>query len=311
MRDNGLPLDLLTLATAQHGLLTTRQAAQFGLCDRTLSDLVRWGILVHLNRGLYAVRQLVPDDALGRHRQLARGALMLYPDAALIGVSAAVAHGLPTFRADLARVQLARPMMRSISTKAFHLRPGLVEGDLCDLGPASSVADTIVQLALDVGTVPAICAGDAALHQGDLTIEELTEAVACVGGWPRSARARAMLCQVDGLSESVGETRLRVGLRAHGFDLVLQEPIHDEHGRFVARPDLRVRDTWVLIEFDGAVKYAEGGVDALVREKRREDKLRALGYIVVRVTWAELDDLRMVVRGIQRAMTAARRSAAS
>jgi len=45
-----------------------------------------------------------------------------------------------------------------------------------------------------------------------------------------------------------------------------------------------------IIEFDGMMKH--GGADgrqALIAEKRREDRLRDLGYQVVRVTWAEFD----------------------
>jgi very-short-patch-repair endonuclease len=45
----------------------------------------------------------------------------------------------------------------------------------------------------------------------------------------------------------------------------------------------------VVVEFDGAVKYqGADGRNALIREKRREDALRALGYRVVRLTWSEL-----------------------
>jgi hypothetical protein len=37
------------------------------------------------------------------------------------------------------------------------------------------------------------------------------------------------------------------------------------------------------------VKYARfDGRNALMREKRREDALRALGYRVVRLTWSDL-----------------------
>ncbi|MBK8468782.1 MAG: hypothetical protein IPL45_03020 [Actinomycetales bacterium] len=46
-------------------------------------------------------------------------------------------------------------------------------------------------------------------------------------------------------------------------------------------------DDWVIVEFDGRVKYVNAAV--LWDEKRREDALRALGYEVVRVTWADLE----------------------
>ncbi|KYH46098.1 hypothetical protein AZH51_10665 [Branchiibius sp. NY16-3462-2] len=52
------------------------------------------------------------------------------------------------------------------------------------------------------------------------------------------------------------------------------------------RTDFRVVGTRVLVEFDGATKYDEPG--ALWREKLREDRIRSLGWIVVRLTWSDL-----------------------
>lgn len=66
-----------------------------------------------------------------------------------------------------------------------------------------------------------------------------------------------------------------------------QVELRDASGHLVARVDLVVDD--VVLEFDGAVKY-EGadGREELVREKAREDAIRALGYRVIRVTWRDL-----------------------
>jgi very-short-patch-repair endonuclease len=55
--------------------------------------------------------------------------------------------------------------------------------------------------------------------------------------------------------------------------------------------DFLFRQERVVVEFDGAVKYggaAQSGQLALVAEKRREDAIRRLGYVVVRLTWADL-----------------------
>ena len=62
----------------------------------------------------------------------------------------------------------------------------------------------------------------------------------------------------------------------------------------------------VVVEFDGSVKYegAEGRA-ALVNEKRREDRLRALGYAVVRVVWADLDHPERVATAVRRAVSLA------
>ena len=73
-----------------------------------------------------------------------------------------------------------------------------------------------------------------------------------------------------------------------GHDVRSQVRIPDTTGAVFARVDLLV-GTWVVVEFDGLVKYegAEGRA-ALAAEKAREDRLRAMGYEVVRLTWADL-----------------------
>jgi very-short-patch-repair endonuclease len=57
----------------------------------------------------------------------------------------------------------------------------------------------------------------------------------------------------------------------------------------VARVDFLLPELGVVVEFEGARKdEGADGRDALVREKRLEDALRALDYRVVRLTWADL-----------------------
>jgi len=52
----------------------------------------------------------------------------------------------------------------------------------------------------------------------------------------------------------------------------------------------------VVGEFDGKSKYGlwlrpgETAADAVVREKIREDALRAMGFIVIHWTWKDLED---------------------
>lgn len=65
----------------------------------------------------------------------------------------------------------------------------------------------------------------------------------------------------------------------------------------------RVRGTRVLVEFDGAVKYADAR--ALFEEKQREDALRRAGWVVVRVVWSDLGDPARLRRRLQQAMAQA------
>lgn len=54
----------------------------------------------------------------------------------------------------------------------------------------------------------------------------------------------------------------------------------------MARVDFLFKEQRTVVEFDGLAKYAERS--DLIREKAREDALRALGYSVVRITWVDL-----------------------
>ena len=62
-------------------------------------------------------------------------------------------------------------------------------------------------------------------------------------------------------------------------------------------------------EFDGKIKYGrpigpgEKPEDAVFREKIREDRIRDLGWEVVRWTWADLEDPRLLVTRLQRAFS--------
>ncbi len=125
-----------------------------------------------------------------------------------------------------------------------------------------------------------------------------------VATWPHASRAASMLRLVDGRRESVGESRCGVALAMAGIEATPQVTIRHLNGDVVARVDFLVDGTKVVIEFDGKVKYAAGDPKVLWEEKRREDRLRRLGYVVVRITWADLErpgGVAAVVRSVLRA----------
>ena len=145
--------------------------------------------------------------------------------------------------------------------------------------PALAVVQS-ADLSLRAGLVGA----DAGLRTGALELRDLRRLAA-------SGPARQVAALASPLSESPGESWTRLVLAGIGVEAEQQVEIHDHAGRFVARVDFLVAAERLVIEFDGAVKYAGAdGRDALVHEKRREDALRALGYRVVRLTWADLHD---------------------
>jgi very-short-patch-repair endonuclease len=307
--------ELRAVAESQGGVFTTRQAHAAGYDKWGLLRLVHQSTCEHLARGVYAVPPSRERTDVDCHLLLARGNLLLYPDARLAGHSALAAWELPVWGADLGRAHLERPVQREVLTAKLVIRPPLVvpptlttAASRRSLGVPAALdqlvhpAVAVVQHCLESGPASGIAAADAALHAEMVTTDDLYAVAAAVHGWPRSARVRTMMAHADGRSESVGESRLRFALAVAGIELEPQVVIVDVDGRFVARVDFVVKGTKVVVEFDGKVKYTEGGPDALMAEKRREDRLRRLGYTVVRVTWGDLYQLPIVVGWIRKAM---------
>lgn len=301
----GLDPELLDLASGQHGVLTTAQLRAAGHTSRALVDLVRTQALVHAGRGLYVVAHLECRGAEARHRQLVAGAFLLYPDAVLVSATSLLAHGVPVWGAPLERPHLRRPMSRSGGMRAFWVRPAPGAVVNTAWGPASPVADALALHAVDHGIGPGVVSADAALRLGLVTADDLVKAVDAVAGWVHGSRAVAMRAFADGRRESVGESRCAVALAIGGLRLLPQVEIRNRRGRLVGRVDFLVEGTTVVVEFDGKVKYGSGDPGVLWAEKRREDALRALGYVVVRVTWADLETPGAVVAKVRAALALA------
>jgi very-short-patch-repair endonuclease len=95
-------------------------------------------------------------------------------------------------------------------------------------------------------------------------------------------------------------------LNALGYRPIPQVEIRDPQGRLAGRVDFLLEGERIIVEFDGLMKYAGAhGRDALAAEKSREDRLRALGYEFVRLTWADLTRPSTVERMLRMAVARA------
>jgi hypothetical protein len=149
--------------------------------------------------------------------------------------------------------------------------------------PVTSLARTVVDMARSESFRNAVVVADAALRAG-LDVDELHRACARTTGWPGAAAARRVVAFADAGAETPLESLSRVA-----FDrLALPAPeVQVEiwcDGRFEARVDFLWREHNLVGEADGRSKYES--VDVLYREKRREERLRGLGFEVVRWDWA-------------------------
>jgi hypothetical protein len=173
---------------------------------------------------------------------------------------------------------------------AEHLRQ---TAEFSMTSPERTVADCLRHFPASI-SVPL---ADAALREG-VNAAGVLKILAWQAAWPYAGRGRASARLVDGRRESWLESRSAVTF--HQLGLQMPDPqvvILDERGHQVARVDYLWTERGVIGEADGWAKYgapaeSEQEADpmrALREEKTREDRLRDLGYEVVR--WSTRDVL--------------------
>jgi hypothetical protein len=262
--------------------------------------LSRTGALERIRRGAYDQTPAADLDPVERHRRLIAATVMqASADGAVSHMSAAVLHGLPTWRRQLSRVHLTRDQPGGGKVRRYvhlHAAP-LPQEDvaLVDGHQATAVARTVFDLLRTLPMERGVPIGDAALRAG-LSPDDLAAVAVRCHGWPGMCSARRSVAFLDGRSESVGESYSRVVMMRAGVPRpTLQYEVRDGLV-LVGRADFGWEDLRTLGEFDGKVKYAEllqpgqTASDAVYQEKCREDALRDLGWQVVRWTWADLRD---------------------
>ncbi|MFI5691827.1 type IV toxin-antitoxin system AbiEi family antitoxin domain-containing protein [Kribbella sp. NPDC051586] len=206
--------------------------------------------------------------------------------------SAAVLHGLPSWGLDLAKAHFTRPGSgrgRGSQWTRVHRSPIAAE-EIVEIDGlrVMSVERAIVETSCTASYETGVVLADAALRERLTNPDKLAAAVLRHRHWRGSPAASAATRFANGLSESVGESRLRVLMANHGLPAPeLQVEIRGDSGRLIGRVDFLLAGQ-LVVEFDGAMKYG-GSADVVLAEKWREDRLRERGYGVCRVGWTDLD----------------------
>lgn len=290
----------------RNGIFSTADAGLHGLGRQTLRRLCAIGELVRLTRGWYALVEGNPPEGEELHRLTTQALGRQFRDrAALSHHSLLIYRRLPTFRPDLRTVHLTSVVATVPSGDAPGHRPGVtvrrpgvvIHRPVGGIGLGARRPDdhrlvamplphAIIQAGLLGGPESMLVPADAALRASLTTTAALARAAADFRTHTGIGPVRAALPHADGRHESPGESRTAYVLRALGFVVEPQFEVVVDGRRF--RADFRITGTRVLVEFDGAVKYADGRRETLFQEKRREDALRRQGWVVVRLVWADL-----------------------
>ncbi|MCO4264387.1 hypothetical protein NG697_15910 [Pseudarthrobacter sp. MDT3-26] len=138
---------------------------------------------------------------------------------------------------------------------------------------------------------------DRALGLRALTKDGLVTGIGANYSAAAGRRILAALAFADPMSGSAGESYSRALIQVAGFESpVLQQAIHDKDG-LVGYADFYWKLARVVGEFDGEEKYVKPeflkgrtASQAVVEEKKRENRIRATGFNVVRWDWADLKD---------------------
>lgn len=297
---------------AAHGWVTTTARLQtMGVTPAQISSFLTTGVLVRLRRSTFIDgERWRAGQPWERHALRARAvaAATCHPGSpfTLSHHSALAVRGVGLFGVD-DRVHLARTDgRRGRSGKVVHVHPPVLPrwvGEVDGI-PAVLPALACLQVGAAFGIVPGLVSADSALRLGATDRAGLEAARPYLVG-PRSPRADVVVEHATGLSDSGGEARCRWLMHTLGLPAPeLQVPVYDDAGELVGIVDFLFGEQWTVVEFDGALKY--GGPADVVAEKRREDRLRELGYEVVRIVWADLAHPERVLSKIRAAFARAR-----
>lgn len=310
--------ELKRIALGQGGVVSSRQARNAGYTRDQILERLADGRWERVRYGQYAERVdlsgLPPwDRQIVEHRQLVHAAVnSMRPGSAVVSHhSALVMHDVPVWHADLVEVQLTRTTGRSGAKAGVrHHRGVLTQQDVTEVNGllVTTIARALIESAARSSFEGAVVSADAALRRPQVTTEEVRRLLDGTEFWAGGPTIRSALAFADPLAESVGESRLRVLMHNEGLpSAVLQAEFSDDDG-FIGRVDFYFPDHNTVVEFDGLLKYADGSRESLIREKLREDRLRALGLEVVRITWADLAHPARTAMRIRQAFDRARRS---
>ncbi|MFI6821246.1 hypothetical protein ACIBJE_09850 [Micromonospora sp. NPDC050187] len=247
-------------------------------------------------------------DVAGLRRARIRAVVAsLGEDAYAVLDTAAELHGIAGLRRTAivhvsVPVHRPRPQRRADPFVAVHqltTSPGdltVVDGVRC-----TTAQRTLADVILRVGRYPAVCVLDSALFRGLVSPTELPAIGRALHGRRGAVAARGYLGEADGRAQSPLETRTR--LRCVDGRVppdTLQLEVRDGDGHLLGVGDLGWRRPRVLAEADGRGPHSLP--EAVLADRRRQNRLVNAGWAVLRFTWQDTLDPRYIPHTIRRAL---------
>jgi hypothetical protein len=286
---------------------TRSDADAAGWTVNKVSALVRDGLVRRLVRGVY-VDVLAPDTIELRAAAIARVAP---PGAVICRRTAAWLYGVDTLalheRDTLPSVDCVRPPKRRatrLPLAAGHSQT-LLTGDVIELHglQVTSPLATAVHLGRHLDRPFALSAIDSMLHVGLIRHQDLREAIERYPHHPGIAKARELAELAEPLTESPGESWLRLRVVDAGFPRPeVQVVVRTESREF--RLDLGFRQPCpdgrrLGLEYDSDLWHSDAKADQ--RDTDRRAELAEVGWLILPVrrgdVWGRRPDLELAVGG--------------
>ena len=265
-------------AALKTGPFTRAEARGLGVSRRQL----RGTRYRRLGSGVYRWVGLKENPQL----MLAAVAKRLPAGAAFSGRTAVWLHGLDMEPCDPIEVTMPEPTGSSRRAGAVVSRTRIARDEIVRRRGLSttSALRTVVDLGGRDPLTEGVVVADLFLHEGLVSVDDLRCYVAEHPGTKGVARLRRVVDLAEPKAESAMESRLRMLLVLARLPRPeVQVSVHDDEGRFLARPDLLYRRQRLAIEFDGGNHR-----DRLVDDNRRQNGLVGAGYRLLRFTSADV-----------------------
>lgn len=279
------------IAAGHHGIVTREQLAEAGASRRQVAAWVQAGRLGPVGRGAYIV-----GGAPVTFEARVLGRIAVHGAETWAGRrTAAALWGVQGFPEDH-RIELLRPADGSNERRgAVVHRSSLIPPEHVTVHrgvPLTTPSRTIMDLAATIGPLRLRNAVADAVRKGLCTDASLHVVLARMAGRgrPGTRRLREVLAARSGLVP--GHSDLEALARAVILAAGLPEPewevdLHDAQG-WIGRVDGLFRAGRLVLELDSRRWHGQD-VDR-AHDARRDRRLEALGYVVLRITWADLVD---------------------
>ncbi len=276
----------------------------------TIYRAVARGDLTRVTTGVYVAPTLWSNlDVDQRRLALIDADGLLHPlDNPYSHLSAAALWGLPIVGHWPGRLEMLVPEgieLRSRRSMQRRSGPPDARMTVIDDHRVTCLARTVIDVARTTSTAISVAMADHALRvppegargvaAASILVADLHDQLELFAGTRGIVRATRAVEFADGTSGSPGESVSRVAMQALGFPAPqLQHPFWDGKG-LIGYVDFWWPEFGLIGEFDGFGKYLRealrGGLsvaDVVLAEKRRENRLRALGPTVARWGWADV-----------------------